>query len=172
MKILVAIDGSPAALDALRHAMAFVRGGLQAQLLLVTVQPTTFVYETLAPSPVVLDRLTGAEGRSDVPRSGRAIPARDCLWRSGADTLASGQLVQLRSHHDGGPGPWLDQVLLSRLGLPGGFALEQCAGHDRPCDVRFRGSLMVDSCTAPKHAEPQRGRERDQTQRSVELLRP
>ncbi len=62
MKILVAIDGSPVALDALRHAIALVRAGLQAHLVLATVQAPTYMFEALAPSPIVLDRLTGAEG--------------------------------------------------------------------------------------------------------------
>lgn len=62
MKILVAIDGSQAALEALRHAINLIRKGLEAHLVLATVQAPTYVYESLAPSPIVLDRLTGAEG--------------------------------------------------------------------------------------------------------------
>lgn len=62
MKILVAIDGSPAALKALRHAIRLGREGLAVQLLLATVQAPTYVYETLVPGPYVLDRLTGAAG--------------------------------------------------------------------------------------------------------------
>lgn len=62
MKILVAIDGSPAALKALSHAISLIRQGLDSHLLLATVQAPTYVYETLLPDPAVLDRLTGAEG--------------------------------------------------------------------------------------------------------------
>lgn len=62
MKVMVAIDGSPAALKALRHAFHLRREGLDMQLLLATVQVPTYVYETLLPGPQVLDRMTGAAG--------------------------------------------------------------------------------------------------------------
>ena len=46
MKILVAIDGSPAALNALRHVIGLVLVGLNTRLLLAPVQAPTYVYDT------------------------------------------------------------------------------------------------------------------------------
>ena len=63
MKILVCVDGSEPALDAVRHALYLHREGLQASFVLATVQEPTFVYEMiLAPDAEVLERVTGAVG--------------------------------------------------------------------------------------------------------------
>ena len=45
MKILVAIDGSEASLDAARHALQLARDGLRADIVLATVQEPTYLYE-------------------------------------------------------------------------------------------------------------------------------
>jgi len=47
MKILVPVDGSSESLDAVRHALALVRGGLHAELLLANVQEPASLYELL-----------------------------------------------------------------------------------------------------------------------------
>jgi nucleotide-binding universal stress UspA family protein len=63
MKILIAIDGSPAALDAARHGLQLVRDGLRTGFVLATVQDPTYLYEmVLAPDAEVLERVTGAVG--------------------------------------------------------------------------------------------------------------
>jgi nucleotide-binding universal stress UspA family protein len=63
MKILIAVDGSELALDAVRYALHLLRNGLQASCVLATVQEPTFMYEMiLAPDAEVLDRVTGAVG--------------------------------------------------------------------------------------------------------------
>ena len=63
MKILIAIDGSPAALDAARHGLQLVRDGLRTGFVLATVQDPTYLYEMmLAPDAEVLERVTGAVG--------------------------------------------------------------------------------------------------------------
>lgn len=63
MKILVAVDGSEASLQAVRHACSLVQAGLGADLVLATVQEPTYLYErVLPPSAEVLDRLSGAVG--------------------------------------------------------------------------------------------------------------
>jgi nucleotide-binding universal stress UspA family protein len=55
MKILVPVDGSEPALDAVRHALRLRRAGLQASFVLATVQEPTFLYEMfLAPDAEVL----------------------------------------------------------------------------------------------------------------------
>lgn len=63
MKILLPVDGSEHALDAVRHVIALVRDGLNATVVLVNVQEPTYLYEmVLAPNADVLERVTGAAG--------------------------------------------------------------------------------------------------------------
>ena len=63
MKILIPVDGSMPALDAVRHALRLRREGLQASFVLATVQEPTYLYEMiLAPDADVLERVTGAVG--------------------------------------------------------------------------------------------------------------
>ena len=63
MKILVPVDGSELALDAVRYALHLKRDGLQASFVLATVQEPTFLYEmVLAPDAEVLERVSGKEG--------------------------------------------------------------------------------------------------------------
>jgi nucleotide-binding universal stress UspA family protein len=65
MKILVAVDGSELALDAVHHALRLRHEGLDATFLLATVQEPTYLYEmVLAPDAEVLERVTGAVGCS------------------------------------------------------------------------------------------------------------
>ena len=50
MKILLPLDGSEPALDAVRHAMRLVREGLRAEFVLANVQEPVYLYEmVLAP---------------------------------------------------------------------------------------------------------------------------
>ncbi|MBX3624001.1 MAG: universal stress protein [Rhizobacter sp.] len=63
MKILLPVDGSEHALDAVRHVIALVRDGLSATVVLVNVQEPTYLYEmVLAPNADVLERVSGAAG--------------------------------------------------------------------------------------------------------------
>lgn len=63
MKILLPVDGSEHALDAVRHVIALVRDGLNATVVLVNVQEPTYLYEmVLAPNADVLERVTGVAG--------------------------------------------------------------------------------------------------------------
>ena len=63
MKILVPVDGSEPALDAVRYALQLQRAGLQANFVLVTVQDPVYLYEmVLAPDADVLQRVSGAVG--------------------------------------------------------------------------------------------------------------
>ncbi len=73
MKILLPVDGSDAALEAVRHALRLRQAGLDARLLLATVQDPTYLYElVLAPDAEVLGRLSGAAGA-------RALAAAEAL---------------------------------------------------------------------------------------------
>lgn len=63
MKMLIAVDGSEPALDAVRHALQLMQSGLQARFVLATVQEPVYLYErVLPPDAEVLERLTGAVG--------------------------------------------------------------------------------------------------------------
>ena len=63
MKLLIPVDGSEAALNAVRHALQLQREGLRASFVLATVQEPSYTYEMLlAPDADVLDRVTGAVG--------------------------------------------------------------------------------------------------------------
>lgn len=73
MKILLPVDGSEPALEAVRHALRLRQEGLDAHFLLVTVQDPTYLYElVLAPDAEVLGRLSGATGA-------RALAAAEAL---------------------------------------------------------------------------------------------
>jgi nucleotide-binding universal stress UspA family protein len=63
MKILLPVDGSEPALDAVRFAVQLVRDGLRATFVLANVQEPTYLYEmVLAPDAEVLERVSGAAG--------------------------------------------------------------------------------------------------------------
>ncbi len=63
MKILLPLDGSEPALEAVHHALHLVREGLNAQFVLANVQEPTYLYEmVLAPDAEVLERVSGAAG--------------------------------------------------------------------------------------------------------------
>lgn len=65
MKILVPVDGSVPALEAVHHVLNLLRNGLKATIVLATVQEPVFLYEmVLAPDADVLERMTGSVGTS------------------------------------------------------------------------------------------------------------
>ncbi len=63
MKILIPLDGSERALDALHHAIYLQQQGLRSHIVIATVQDPVYGYEKLLPTDVSLvDRLSGAVG--------------------------------------------------------------------------------------------------------------
>ncbi len=63
MKILLPVDGSERALDAVRYALRLRSEGLNASFVLTSVQEPAFLYEVLlAPDSDVLERVSGAVG--------------------------------------------------------------------------------------------------------------
>ena len=80
MKILLPVDGSEPALDAVRHALHLRREGLKASFVLATVQEPTYLYEmVLAPDADVLARVSGAAGA-------RALEGAEALFKAAAVT--------------------------------------------------------------------------------------
>lgn len=76
MKILVPVDGSELALDAVRHALQLRREGLKASFVLATVQEPTYLYEmVLAPDAEVLAHVSGAVGA-------RALQGAEALFHT------------------------------------------------------------------------------------------
>lgn len=74
MKILVPVDGSELALDAVRHALRLRREKLEATFVLATIQEPTFLYEMVVPPGAdVLERLSGAVGS-------RALASAEALF--------------------------------------------------------------------------------------------
>lgn len=83
MRILLPVDGSVAALEAVMFAIALVRDGLQASFVLATVQEPTYIYEmVLAPDAEVLERVAGVPG-------GHALEAAQALLKSAAVSFDS-----------------------------------------------------------------------------------
>lgn len=80
MKILLPVDGSEPALDAVRHALHLRGEGLKASFVLATVQEPTYFYEmVLAPDADVLARVSGAAGA-------HALQGAEALFKAAAVT--------------------------------------------------------------------------------------
>jgi nucleotide-binding universal stress UspA family protein len=78
MKILLPVDGSEHSLDAVRHVIELVRGGLEVSVVLVNVQEPTYLYEmVLAPSADVLERVSGAAGHHSLEAAEDLLRAAD-----------------------------------------------------------------------------------------------
>ena len=78
MKILVPIDGSALSLDALRHALALIRQGLRAELVLANVQAPASLYEiVVAHDPDVIHDVSAGAGAHLLE------PARELCRKSG-----------------------------------------------------------------------------------------
>lgn len=101
MKILIAVDGSAASLQAARQALHLAQHGLRCGFVLATVQDPTYLYEmVLAPSAEVLERVSGAVGD-------RALADAEALFKAAGVTyereIGSGEpaptLVEIAQRH-------------------------------------------------------------------------
>ena len=76
MKILLPVDGSEPALEAVRHALNLLHAGLNATFVLATVQEPIYLYEMiLPPGPDVLERFSTAVGT-------QALAGAEALFKS------------------------------------------------------------------------------------------
>jgi nucleotide-binding universal stress UspA family protein len=113
MKILVPVDGSEPALDAVRHALRLHREGLATTFLLATVQEPVYLYERVLPRDAeVLERVTGAVGD-------RALEGAEALFKAAGvpfeREIGSGEpaavLVDMAERHG------CDAIVLGARGL-------------------------------------------------------
>ena len=75
-RVLVAIDGSEASLNAAQHALRLHTLGLQSSFVLATIQEPTYNIELmLAPGTEVLERLTGVVGERALAQAGLLFDA-------------------------------------------------------------------------------------------------
>ncbi|MFY9511323.1 MAG: universal stress protein [Rubrivivax sp.] len=83
MKILLPVDGTPASLHAVRHALALRAQGLQAEFVLVNVQVPPSLYEVVvAHDPVVLDDVRRAAGADLLAPAEALLQAAAAEWES------------------------------------------------------------------------------------------
>ena len=129
MKILLAVDGSPAALAAVAHALALRAAGLDAEFLLANVQEPPSLYEVIVAHDAELIDQVRRDAGADLLQ-----PAEALLDAAGAryeSVVAGGQaahvLVDLLEEHgcdavvvgtpDAEPGP-VAQALLRHSPVP------------------------------------------------------
>jgi nucleotide-binding universal stress UspA family protein len=113
MKILVPVDGSEHALDAVRHALRLHREGLKATFVLATVQEPTYLYEmVLAPDAQVLERVSGAVGARALAS---ALALFDAAGVPCQHEIGSGEpvpaLIEMAQRHG------CDAIILGAMGL-------------------------------------------------------
>jgi nucleotide-binding universal stress UspA family protein len=81
IKILLPLDGSEAALDAVRHAISLVREGLQASFVLANVQAPTYFYEVvLAHDAELLERASREAGAHALAGGEALLEATGVTW--------------------------------------------------------------------------------------------
>ena len=101
MKILLPVDGSEPALDAVRHALHLRREGLKASFVLATVQEPTYLYEmVLAPDADVLARASDAAGAHAL-QSAEALLEADAVTceREIATGYAANTLIEVAERY-------------------------------------------------------------------------
>jgi len=115
LKVLIPVDGSDCALDAVRHALVLVAMGLRARFVVANVQSPANLYElVVAHDPQVLQQVSEAAGR-DLMK-----PAVQLLQAAGLQVeqdVATGDpahtLIELLERHA------CDAVILSAHGSSG-----------------------------------------------------
>ncbi len=90
MRILVAVDGSPGAMQALRHVAGLARGGLRLVAILAHVQDSPGPIELLrASDPMAVGRAGLAAGEHRVAEAGARLDGEGVAWE-GVARVADG----------------------------------------------------------------------------------
>jgi len=118
MKLLLPVDGSPLALDAVRHALDLVRQGLQASFVLANVQAPSSLYELVVVHDA--DRLAGL---ARAAAADALAPAEALLQAAGVEyetEVATGDaanmLIDIAEDHG------CDAVVMAARGASSGLA--------------------------------------------------
>ncbi|HTP71545.1 MAG TPA: universal stress protein [Burkholderiaceae bacterium] len=122
LKILLPVDGSAAALDAVRHALRLVANGLAARFVLANVQEPANLYELVtAHDPDVLQQVSAGAGAHLLEAAEALLNAAAAQWER---EIASGDpahvLAEMIERHE------IDAVVMGARGL--GAARSAVAG--------------------------------------------
>jgi nucleotide-binding universal stress UspA family protein len=122
VKILLPVDGSEAALDAVRHALRLVADGLSASFVLANVQEPATLYEMVtAHDPDVLDRVAAEAGEHLLQPAQALLRAAGVPFESEIAVGDPGHvLVEMIERHE------IDAVVMGARGL--GAARSAIAG--------------------------------------------
>jgi nucleotide-binding universal stress UspA family protein len=83
MKILLAVDGSEAALATVRHALALVGNGLRAEFLLVNVQEPASLYEVVvAHDAAVIEQVSAGAAEHALAPAVALLQAARCSFET------------------------------------------------------------------------------------------
>ncbi len=120
MKTLLAVDGSPAALAAVQHALDLMRAGLPTEFVLANVQEPPSLYEVVvAHDPEVLDAVRAAAGADLLAGAAALLDAAGARYET---EVAGGEpghvLVDLIENYG------CDSVMLGATGAGGSDAGE------------------------------------------------
>ena len=135
LNILIPVDGSGNALEAVRHALKLVGMGLKARFVVANVQSTATLYEmVVAHDPNVLHKVSEAAGR-DLMRPAVAL------------LRAAGQQVE-QEVATGDPAQMLVEIL-ERHGCDAVFMSARGSGDLRAAVLGSVSHDMVQTCPVP-----------------------
>jgi nucleotide-binding universal stress UspA family protein len=122
LKILLPVDGSPASLHAVRHALRLRANGLMARFVLANVQEPANLYELMtAHDPDVLQQVSAGAGAHVLEPAEALLKAASAVWER---EIASGDpghvLAEMIERHR------IDAVVMGARGL--GAARSAVAG--------------------------------------------
>ena len=143
LKILIAVDGSELALDAVRHALSLVQQGLQASLVLANVQEGATLYEmVVAHDPQVLQEVSLGAGTHQLAAAQALVQKAGVAFES---VVESGDPVNML----------LD--VAERFVVDAVFVGAKGHGNIRGALMGSVSQQLVNSCPVPvtvvKHAE-------------------
>lgn len=101
MLIMLPVDGSELALDAVHHLIHLARNGLAARVLLANVQDAPHLYEVvLAPDPETLDAAADGAGQHALQEAGALLTQASIPWTSDIGHGDAGRvLLDLAERH-------------------------------------------------------------------------